>query len=248
MRLAALFLILAILYCISVSHGYTISVYRRSTGGSPHRAWYLCGSTTTCPENVIHNDTGIACGPANFAGIPPWYKDYICLNPNITIVRDVVTYFTIKSASGADWCLKTENIVDTSTSLATSGDGVQGGTVCTPNGLIVYQPLLHENRTFYGCLNDAIVPAPCIFINFENPCTDYNGTVDNSVLHDTDYDCICNAGRSGDKCQYINPCTSSPCQNGGSCSIWNGQYYNCTCPIIYTGTNCETISQSFFFP
>nr|XP_054770190.1 neurogenic locus notch homolog protein 1-like isoform X2 [Lytechinus pictus] len=35
------------------------------------------------------------------------------------------------------------------------------------------------------------------------------------------------------------PCTLSPCQNGGTCSSSNG-VYQCTCPDTHEGTNCET--------
>ena len=37
-----------------------------------------------------------------------------------------------------------------------------------------------------------------------------------------------------------NPCLSSPCQNGGTCSAWpGGAGYYCNCPCFYGGLNCQ---------
>ena len=45
----------------------------------------------------------------------------------------------------------------------------------------------------------------------------------------------------------LNPCDSDPCQNGGSCYKYFGQYsYICACPDGYDGTDCET-GNCFFF-
>ena len=41
------------------------------------------------------------------------------------------------------------------------------------------------------------------------------------------------------KSPEINECSSSPCQNGGSC-IDQVNSHTCICPAGYNGTNCET--------
>ncbi|XP_078384731.1 uncharacterized protein LOC144667199 [Oculina patagonica] len=43
-----------------------------------------------------------------------------------------------------------------------------------------------------------------------------------------------------DNCEIIDNCTSSPCQNSGTCSRHPGGY-NCTCPADFYGDNCEII-------
>ena len=37
-----------------------------------------------------------------------------------------------------------------------------------------------------------------------------------------------------------NPCTSLPCQNGGSCLTMDASYYICICPEDFLGINCQT--------
>ena len=37
----------------------------------------------------------------------------------------------------------------------------------------------------------------------------------------------------------VDACHSNPCLNGGMCSSSGGSY-NCSCPIGYSGDNCET--------
>ena len=42
---------------------------------------------------------------------------------------------------------------------------------------------------------------------------------------------------SGNECQ-VTPCSSSPCQNGGTCSI-DGSTYDCQCSADYSGNECQ---------
>ena len=42
----------------------------------------------------------------------------------------------------------------------------------------------------------------------------------------------------------VSPCASSPCQNGGICTVANaGTSYQCTCPTGYAGNNCDVGKQ-----
>jgi hypothetical protein len=40
-------------------------------------------------------------------------------------------------------------------------------------------------------------------------------------------------------CAFVDPCTGSPCQNGGTCGTDGGDSYLCTCTGGYSGQNCE---------
>lgn len=52
--------------------------------------------------------------------------------------------------------------------------------------------------------------------------------------------CECLAGYTGGNCTIkVNHCESLPCWNNGKC--FSGVYnYTCTCPVPFTGRNCET--------
>jgi hypothetical protein len=39
------------------------------------------------------------------------------------------------------------------------------------------------------------------------------------------------------------PCASSPCQNGGQCSV-SGTSFTCTCASGYEGSTCSTVTNS----
>ena len=38
---------------------------------------------------------------------------------------------------------------------------------------------------------------------------------------------------------FPDECTVNPCQNGGTCSVKEEGGYSCSCPLFYTGLNCE---------
>ncbi|KAM8816563.1 LOW QUALITY PROTEIN: protein crumbs homolog 1 [Rhynchonycteris naso] len=61
------------------------------------------------------------------------------------------------------------------------------------------------------------------------------------------YMCICRLGFTGVHCEEaINECSSSPCQNGGTCENLLGNY-TCHCPLVndsgtfYGGSNCSDV-------
>ncbi|CAF4376178.1 unnamed protein product, partial [Adineta steineri] len=61
-----------------------------------------------------------------------------------------------------------------------------------------------------------------------------------------DYSCLCPNGTTGRNCEIdINPCSSIPCKNNGSCirnsNIENG-VYRCNCSTDYFGKHCEYLN------
>ena len=102
-----------------------------------------------------------------------------------------------------------------------------------------------------------------------NPCSSSpcgnDGMCVNTI--DRNYTCVCKSQWAGANCETgqcyfiifryilmplllldnfsslhleINPCSSSPCGNGGTCINTLVGNYTCICKIQWTGTNCET--------
>uniref|UniRef100_A0A3Q3GPB0 Neurogenic locus notch homolog protein 1 n=1 Tax=Labrus bergylta TaxID=56723 RepID=A0A3Q3GPB0_9LABR len=54
---------------------------------------------------------------------------------------------------------------------------------------------------------------------------------------------LCRDGYVGSRCQFPDPCTSSPCMNGGACrAVTKGNTvdFNCTCKLGFNGHRCVT--------
>ena len=81
----------------------------------------------------------------------------------------------------------------------------------------------------------------------------YFNRIQNKVLNNNPC-CICPNGYSGPNCQTIttpspvpittqpplNPCSSSPCKNGGTCYPISSTNYACSCGLSYFGSNCQS--------
>lgn len=52
--------------------------------------------------------------------------------------------------------------------------------------------------------------------------------------------CSCYANYSGDSCQFVSPCATSPCKNSGTCfpQFFSADYF-CFCPPGFTGKTCD---------
>ncbi len=85
----------------------------------------------------------------------------------------------------------------------------------------------------------------CTF-GFDNPCASdpcFNGATCILQNANTVFICECTPGWAGTLCQgFESPCASNPCQNGAECRhVIHDTYeeYQCDCPILYSGTNCQ---------
>ncbi|ODM99559.1 Neurogenic locus notch protein 1, partial [Orchesella cincta] len=73
--------------------------------------------------------------------------------------------------------------------------------------------------------------------------------VENGVINDT-FNCSCPPELLGEFCQFPNPCTPTPCQNGGSCKINQTDpntppTRNCVCKDGYNGINCQVTNPCY---
>ncbi|XP_020488730.2 sushi, nidogen and EGF-like domain-containing protein 1 isoform X1 [Labrus bergylta] len=85
-----------------------------------------------------------------------------------------------------------------------------------------------------GCNNSASV---CQHLR---PCLNGGQCIDDCITGNPSFTCSCLAGFTGRQCQIdVDECSSSPCQNGGTCEDQiNG--FVCRCPPGFTGSQCET--------
>ncbi len=127
--------------------------------------------------------------------------------------------------------------------------GLWLGNDCSKRKLLFFLDILTISK--YMC--SLFLANPCI----QSPCY-YGGQC--YYLPDATYYCVCSSGYTGSNCQFLlpvasppppptynsyDPCFSlRPCLNGGTCSSQgNLGGFKCTCPLGYTGVNCQLSSK-----
>ncbi|MFH4980406.1 hypothetical protein AB6A40_007115 [Gnathostoma spinigerum] len=74
-----------------------------------------------------------------------------------------------------------------------------------------------------------------VICSFANPCQ-HGG---NSMDHAYGFECLCQIGYSGKRCEInINDCSPKPCHNGGTC-IDNISSYVCHCLPQFSSVHCQ---------
>ena len=78
---------------------------------------------------------------------------------------------------------------------------------------------------------DPCTPNPCMF----GTCSPSPGG----------FQCTCQPGYAGQRCNMaVDPCSSAPCRNGGTCAVIGGGQVLCLCPTGFTGDNCQNELES----
>ncbi|CAL8110245.1 unnamed protein product [Orchesella dallaii] len=85
---------------------------------------------------------------------------------------------------------------------------------------------------------------PCNGGACNNKSIEVNQTVNNT------FTCSCPTDKVGEFCQFPNPCTVSPCQNGGICLVNHSDpnqspTKDCSCPVEYIGQHCEIVNPCY---
>ncbi|PIK46066.1 putative neurogenic locus Notch protein-like [Apostichopus japonicus] len=86
---------------------------------------------------------------------------------------------------------------------------------------------------FTGTLCESLIEDSCS----SDPCRNGGNCV---VGDDSSYQCQCVNGWTGTNCaEDLDECSSSPCVNG--ICLNEGNMFRCICPVVFTGTLCESL-------
>ena len=83
-----------------------------------------------------------------------------------------------------------------------------------------------------GRLCDIFLGSLCNKTNNNNTDVCENGGICRDTLDKNNYTCTCYPGFTGRNCELeFNPCDSSPCEQGGTCSKFSVDDFKCDCPL-----------------
>lgn len=143
---------------------------------------------------------------------------------NLDFIRDGVDIFLGGMAPNAGW------------SLAGCLSTVELGGIALPyfSSSDVNFPRLQEEQFIQASLHAPLLSCSGAPMCEPNPCLNGGKCQD----HFNTYNCTCDEGWAGRRCDFfLNTCASNPCVHG-NCSV-NGLAYKCTCEFGYAGEDCE---------
>ena len=105
--------------------------------------------------------------------------------------------------------------------------------VNSSNLILNYTPCQND-----PCENDGLCTS-ILHMAEELETVDSPSLIFTSPLLRRDFSCSCRQGFSGRRCELRqDPCTPTPCRNGGTCSR-QGSDFRCTCPPGFQGKRCD---------
>ncbi|XP_068707230.1 fibropellin-1-like [Montipora foliosa] len=132
-----------------------------------------------------------------------------------------------------------------------------GGTCNRGHGGKLFECVCKEGFTGNKCevSKSACVSSPCVNGGTCVDATNNDGSVLEGVLftNHSQYKCVCAKGYAGQNCQklvLVNPCSTHPCVNNGTCfddansaemniKLLNSLDFRCFCPIGFSGIICQ---------
>ncbi|CAF3778690.1 unnamed protein product [Adineta steineri] len=209
-----------------------------------HSIFFFLGSCHDQKDPCSSNGICLQTSPMQFiCQCKPDYTGVLC---QIPLFSADITIFNICQCVNGGICLSNGSCL---CSEHYQGKFCQLTNPCQSNPCINGNCTKTTTGDFQCQCNNDYIGTRCDKKNscLSNPC--HQGTCivsSNCVGQICNYSCLCPNGTTGRNCEIdINPCSSIPCKNNGTCirnsNIENG-VYRCNCSTGYFGKHCEYLN------